>query len=90
MASAKIKEAEETKDVPETKDEETVKIKLMADAQNLSQPVFCCVNGVAIKVPRGETVEIKKKYAEVLERAEKAEIEAVRRSARLSAEAESM
>lgn len=49
--------------------EEMTEIFLMKDNDRYKGDVFVCVNGVGIMVPRGEKVKIKKKYADVLQRA---------------------
>lgn len=47
--------------------EEKVKIRLFKDNDKYKDDVFVAVNGERIQIKRGETVEIKRKFAEVLE-----------------------
>lgn len=49
------------------KGEEKVTIRLFKDGNKYKDDVFVAVNGERIQIRRGETVEIKKKFAEVLE-----------------------
>lgn len=64
-----------TKNVINTAEEMT-DIFLMKDNDRYKGDVFVCVNGTAIMVPRGQTVKIKKKYADVLRRSSEAANEA--------------
>lgn len=47
--------------------DELVEVELFSDGEHYKEPVPVIVNGVKIVVPRGEKVQIKRKYAEVLE-----------------------
>ncbi len=49
---------------------EPVKIKLFKDNDKYSGDVFVAVNGVGMFVPRGEEVEIPRKYVEALKNSE--------------------
>lgn len=51
---------------PEEK-KDTVKVHLFKDGSKYKGDVFVAVNGRAIQIKRGETVEIDRKYAEVLD-----------------------
>ena len=48
--------------------DELVTVEMFSDGDRYKDPVPVIVNGVKIVVPRGETVQIKRKYAEVIER----------------------
>jgi len=70
MATAK--ETNETKETKETKapvrpGEELVTVRLFKDSGKYKDDVFVCVNGERIKIQRGVPVQIKKKFADVLE-----------------------
>lgn len=49
---------------------EPVKIKLFKDNDKYNSDVFVAVNGVGMFVPRGEEVEIPRKYVEALKNSE--------------------
>ena len=66
--------------------EERVPVKLFRDNDRYKDDVFVCVNGERILIKRGETVYIKRKFAEVLEQSQLAKEHAAMRSDRLSAE----
>ena len=50
-----------------TSGEELVSIRLFRDNDKYKDDVFVAVNGEAIQIKRGETVKIKRKFADVLE-----------------------
>ena len=50
-----------------TSGEELVSIRLFKDNDKYKDDVFVAVNGEAIQIKRGETVKIKRKFADVLE-----------------------
>jgi hypothetical protein len=53
---------------PDVKDgEQLVSIRLFKDNDKYKDDVFVAVNGERIQIKRGETVRIKKKFADVLE-----------------------
>lgn len=53
---------------PETsRDEELVPIRLFKDNERYKDDVFVAVNGERVQIRRGETVRIKRKFAQVLE-----------------------
>ena len=64
MAVAKKEETAETVAAPQ---EEMVRIRLMKYSENYKHDVFVSVNGKAIQIKRGVSVEIPAAYAEVLE-----------------------
>ncbi len=47
---------------------EAVTIRLFKDNDRYKDDVFVCVNGDACLIKRGETVTVKRKFADVLER----------------------
>lgn len=47
--------------------DELVSIRLFKDNDRYKDDVFVCVNGDACLIKRGETVSIKRKFADVLE-----------------------
>lgn len=51
--------------------EELVPIKLFRDNDKYTDDVFVAVNGEGCLIKRGETVMIKRKFAEVLEQSDK-------------------
>ncbi len=51
--------------------EEYVPVKLFRDNDRYSQDVFVAVNGEGCLIKRGETVMIKRKFAEVLEQSDR-------------------
>ena len=55
--------------MPKAKDpmEELVPVRLFRDNDKYKDDVFVSVNGERIQIKRGETVMIKRKFAEVLE-----------------------
>ncbi|PWL46852.1 MAG: hypothetical protein DBY45_01835 [Clostridiales bacterium] len=46
---------------------ELVTIRLFKDGEKYKDDVFVAVNGESVQIKRGETVRIKKKFADVLE-----------------------
>lgn len=57
----------QTVTVPEEAGEELVSIRLFKDNDKYKGDVFVAVNGQSVQIKRGERVEIKKKFADVLE-----------------------
>lgn len=66
--------------------EEKVPVRLFKDNGKYKDDVFVAVNGERVQIKRGETVMIKRKFAEVLENSLRAQEEAVRRSDQLSSD----
>jgi len=66
--------------------EELVPVRLFKDNDRYADDVFVCVNGERILIKRGETVHIKRKFAEVLEQSQTAKEHAAMLSDRLSME----
>lgn len=73
--------------IEEVEDTEAVKIDPMEELVEYAAPllpdlkkqeVICAVNGEIIRVQRGETVKIKRKFVKALERAAKQEVAAMR------------
>lgn len=50
-----------------SRDEELVPIRLFKDNERYKDDVFVAVNGERVQIRRGETVRIKRKFAQVLE-----------------------
>ena len=50
-----------------SRDEELVPIRLFKDNERYKDDVFVAVNGERVRIRRGETVRIKRKFAQVLE-----------------------
>lgn len=55
------------KQAPEAEGEELVRVRLFKDSEKYSDDVFVAVNGERCLIQRGKPVEIKAKFAEVLE-----------------------
>ena len=55
--------------------EELVEVKLFKDNDKYKEPVFVGVNGEAIAIERGVRVQIKRKFAEVLDNSDKQDYE---------------
>lgn len=69
--------------------DELVTVELFYDGVKYKDPVDVGVNGVFIKVPRGKPVQIKRKYAEVLEHSMAMDREAGKRREAMASEFES-
>lgn len=69
MSEAKTKQAaaEVQAGTPVEAGEELVSVRLFKDNDKYKGDVFVAVNGQSVLIRRGERVEIKKKFAEVLE-----------------------
>ena len=73
MSEAKTKQAavqaaaEAQAEAPVEAGEELVSVRLFKDNDKYKGDVFVAVNGQSVLIRRGERVEIKKKFAEVLE-----------------------
>lgn len=73
LADAKasaVAQAEATAPSPSpaaSRDEELVPIRLFKDNERYKDDVFVAVNGERVQIRRGETVRIKRKFAQVLE-----------------------
>lgn len=76
-----------TEEVNETEKAEEIKADPMEELVEYTAPllpdlkkqeVICAVNGEIIRVQRGETVKIKRKFVKALERASKQEVAAMR------------
>lgn len=69
MSEAKTKQAaaEVQAEAPVEAGEELVSVRLFKDNDKYKGDVFVAVNGQSVLIRRGERVEIKKKFAEVLE-----------------------
>lgn len=66
--------------------EELVRVKLFKDTGKYKDDVFVSVNGEAIAIKRGEVVEIKRKFAEVLDNSEHQDYETAQLIERKSGE----
>ena len=60
--------SDETKTTNTTSGEELVTVQLFKDGERYSDDVFVAVNGERVQIRRGESVQIKRKFAEVLDR----------------------
>lgn len=69
MSEAKTKQAAAgtQAEAPVEAGEELVSVRLFKDNDKYKGDVFVAVNGQSVLIRRGERVEIKKKFAEVLE-----------------------
>lgn len=67
------------------KDPETVFLPL---DDTHKRPLFVCVNGRSLRVPRGKNVEVPKEFAEAIRNAMEQEAEAIRYSDSVAYEAE--
>ena len=69
------KEAETAEQIAVKKEiapgDELVSIQLFKDGEKYKDDVFVAVNGESVQIKRGETVMIKKKFADVLEQSMK-------------------
>ena len=72
MSGGKMKTAERAAEIEADKarGEELVDIKLFKDAGKYKDDVFVGCNGETIAIKRGERVEIKRKFAEILDNSE--------------------
>ena len=66
--------------------EEYVPVRLFKDNDRYKDDVFVSCNGERVQIKRGETVMIKRKFAEILEQSQLAKEQAAMRSDELSAE----
>lgn len=66
--------------------EELVRVKLFKDTGKYKDDVFVAVNGEAIAIKRGEVVEIKRKFADVLDHSEHQDYETAQLIERKSGE----
>ncbi|MDY5510005.1 hypothetical protein [Dysosmobacter sp.] len=66
--------------------DELVEVELFYDGDKYKDPVPVIVNGIKIEVPRGKSVKIKRKYAEVLEHSMAQDKRAGQMQARMAAE----
>ncbi len=60
--------SDETKTTNTPSGEELVTVQLFKDGERYSDDVFVAVNGERVQIRRGESVQIKRKFAEVLDR----------------------
>ena len=58
--------------------EEKVPVRLFKDNDRYKDEVFVAVNGEGCHIKRGETVMIKRKFAEVLEQSDRQDMETAR------------
>ena len=72
-----IEEVEKTEEVKIDPMEELVEYTAPLLPDLKKQEVICAVNGEIIRVQRGETVKIKRKFVKALERAAKQEVAAM-------------
>ena len=72
MTNGKMKTAERAAEIEADKarGEELVSIKLFKDAGKYKDDVFVGCNGETIAIKRGERVQIKRKFAEILDHSE--------------------
>lgn len=70
---------------PKVKDTETVFLPL---DDTHKRPLFVCVNGRSLRVPRGKNVEVPKEFAEAIRNSMEQEAEAIRYSDSVAYEAE--
>ena len=72
MTNGKMKTAERAAEIEADKarGEELVDIKLFKDAGKYKDDVFVGCNGETIAIKRGERVQIKRKFAEILDHSE--------------------
>jgi hypothetical protein len=72
MTNGKMKTAERAAEIEADKarGEELVEIKLFKDAGKYKDDVFVGCNGETIAIKRGERVQIKRKFAEILDNSE--------------------
>lgn len=72
MTNGKMKTAERAAEIEEdrARGEELVDIKLFKDAGKYKDDVFVGCNGETIAIKRGERVQIKRKFAEILDHSE--------------------
>ena len=59
---------DETKTTNTPSGEELVTVQLFKDGERYSDDVFVAVNGERVQIRRGESMQIKRKFAEVLDR----------------------
>lgn len=91
MAGTKEVKTEETlAKSTELDPDELVEMTVLGDPSQIGKKIFCSVNGVALMVPCGEPVKIKRKYAEVLKNAHKQSASAARAAAAASEAAEEL
>ncbi len=63
----KTKAQDEAQDAPVARGDELVSIRLFKDGDKYRDDVFVAVNGQSVLIRRGERVEVKRKFADVLE-----------------------
>ena len=77
LTDGKVVSAERAAQIEEDRlrGEEPVEVKLFKDNDKYKEPVFVGVNGEAIAIERGVRVQIKRKFAEVLDNSDKQDYE---------------
>ena len=73
IAAAESKAGTKAKKAPTELDlamEEYVTVKLFKDNDKYADDVFVAVNGEGCNIPRGEPVQVKRKFADVLEKSD--------------------
>lgn len=73
---------------PKDAGDELVQIRLFRDNDKYKDDVFVAVNGESVQIKRGETVSVKRKFAEVLEQSERQDMATSRMMDERSAEYE--
>lgn len=71
-----------------SRDEELVPIRLFKDNERYKDDVFVAVNGERVQIRRGETVRIKRKFAQVLEQSMRQDTDTARLMEQKAAEYE--
>ncbi len=81
---------ESLSDTPKGDDyyEEYVEVTLFKDGARYKNDVYVCINGENCIIKRGETVKVKRKFAELLKANHQAEIQVNEMQSRLSEEFE--
>lgn len=88
MTNGKMKTAERAAEIEADKarGEELVSVKLFKDTGKYKDDVFVGCNGETIAIKRGERVEIKRKFAEILDNSEHQDYETAQMIEQKSAE----
>ena len=88
MTNGKMKTAERAAEIEADKarGEELVSVKLFKDSGKYKDDVFVGCNGETIAIKRGERVEIKRKFAEILDNSEHQDYETAQMIEQKSAE----
>ena len=84
------KERAEVVAADKTRGEELVEIKLFKDNNKYKEPVFVSCNGETIAIERGVRVQIKRKFADILDNSEHQDYETAKLIAEKSGRMESL